>query len=98
MSEVNLFDDYEESVWAEVQLQNNDKLLVGVVYRSNSGGSENNIKLFKMFQSLQSLTLYTHKLVMGDFNMPGVNWETFSGSNPMEESFVEAVRDSFFLA
>ena len=94
VSEVNLYEDYEESVWAEVCLQNDDKLLVGVVYRSNSGGHENNTKLFDMFKSLQSLS-YTHILVMGDFNMPGVNWKTFSGSNPMEDNFVEAVRDSF---
>ena len=94
VSEVSLFEDYEESIWAEVILQNNDRLLVGVVYRSNSGGQENNLKLFEIFKSLPCLS-YTHVLIMGDFNMPGVNWGTFSGMNHLDEVFIEAVRDSF---
>ena len=94
VSEISLFDDYEESIWVEVHLQTNDKLLVGVVYRSNSGGCDNNSKLFEMFKSFSCFS-YTHMLIMGDFNMPGVNWRSFSGTSHMEENFVEAVRDSF---
>ena len=54
VSEVNLYEDFEESVWTEVCLQNNDNLLVGVVYRSNSGGHDNNTKLFEMFRGIPS--------------------------------------------
>ena len=37
---------FQESVWRIIQLKNNDKLLVGVVYRNPSSSNINNDKLF----------------------------------------------------
>ena len=34
--------DYQESLWMEVQLTGKDKLLIGCIYRSDSGTQDNN--------------------------------------------------------
>ena len=98
-SEVQIFEDYEESVWGEIALHGSDRLLIGVVYRSNSGSEENNDKLLSMFRSISSLS-YSHVLLMGDFNLPGIDWSTFTTShstNHLEHKFIESVRDSFLI-
>ena len=45
--------NYTESVWCSVRLANNDKLLVGYVYRSSSSSNDNNMKLNALLKNAE---------------------------------------------
>jgi hypothetical protein len=58
---------FQESVWISVKLVGGDELLVGCIYRSNSGTDENNEYLLKLLNEVNKAK-YSHVLIMGDFN------------------------------
>ena len=68
--------EVEESVWCEVRLRNNDKLLVGCIYRSPNSGHENNTQLNKLIVEVAKIQTYTHLLIGGDLNYPGIDWQS----------------------
>ena len=67
-------DNYEESVWVTINLRNQDKLLVGCIYRSPNSTTENNNKLLNLLRNLGNKKL-THLLIVGDFNCKEIDWE-----------------------
>ena len=96
-NEVIMTDDYEEYVCAEIKLQHNDKMMITVIYRSDSGTQLNNGKLLKFMENVSSKQ-YTYKLIMGDFNYKHIDWHHSSTSlsdASNEHSFIECIRDSF---
>ena len=97
--EVNIQTTFEESIWCEGKLEGNDRLLIGCIYRSESGTTENNNKLRELIWKISTLG-YSHVLIMGDFNYKDIKWENWStpGCNEYSDEFlfVEALRDSFF--
>ena len=97
--EVNIQTTFEESIWCEGKLEGNDRLLIGCIYRSESGTTENNNKLRELIRKISTLG-YSHVLIMGDFNYKDIKWENWSTPGCNESSdeflFVEALRDSFF--
>lgn len=80
---VHLDTNYEESVWAKCKLNKTDKLLIGVIYRSPNSSEENNERLNDSFRKLSN-TDYSHILIMGDFNFPGIIWPEGMCSGPSE--------------
>jgi hypothetical protein len=72
---------FQESVWISVKLVGGDELLVGCIYRSNSGTNENNECLLKLLNEVNDAK-YSHVLIMGDFNFEKINWNTWSTSSP----------------
>ena len=96
--EVNIQTTFEESIWCEGKLEGKDRLLIGCIYRSESGSNENNSKLRELIQKISKLS-YSHILIMGDFNYKDIKWDNWSipGCNESSEEFlfVEALRDSF---
>ena len=69
--------DFQESVWAEIRLNKNDSLLVGVVYRSPGSTDQNNLYLNGLItEAVQSK--HSHFLLLCDFNYPIINWEACS--------------------
>ena len=65
--------NFKESCWCEIILKNNDKLLIGAIYRSPSSGMANNLKLNQMISTAVGLN-HSYIVVLGDFNYPGINW------------------------
>ena len=57
--------EVEESVWCEMKLRNNDKLLIGCIYRSPNSTLENNARLNKMIIDAARLKTFTHVLTGG---------------------------------
>ena len=79
--------------WCTISLRNNDKILVGVVYRSPNSNSENNNKTVNLIPNLSEFTDYSHCLILGDFNLPTINWATLSftdGKQSLSVTFVNA--------
>ena len=90
--------EVEESVWCEMKLGNNDKLLIGCIYRSPNSTLENNPRLNKMIIDAARLKTFTHVLIGGDFNYPGINWqnETTARSDVHPETlFLESIQEAF---
>ena len=57
--EVNIQTTFEESIWCEGKLEGKDRLLIGCIYRSESGSNENNSKLRELIQKISKLS-YSH--------------------------------------
>jgi exonuclease III len=89
--------NFQDSVWCSIKLDNNDKLLIGCVYRSPNSSNENNIKLKEsLLSALKSPE--THIVVMGDFNFPEIDWESESSRTPdhrPSSEFVETIRETY---
>ena len=87
---------FQESVWIEIKLNQKDNLLVGCIYRSDSGSDENNINLRSLIKEAVD-TKHSHLLVMGDFNYREIQWETWTSSKEECRNFIECIRDSFLF-
>jgi hypothetical protein len=69
-----------------------------VVSRSPNSTEENNSKLLNI---LSNLPYNSHTaLIVGDFNMPKINWETWStptSAESKEHKLIESLRDNFLI-
>ena len=70
---------YSDSVWCEVRLRNNDKLLVGCIYRSPSSTSDNNARLGQVVNSACTRGI-SHLMILADFNYSEIDWDTWTSS------------------
>lgn len=95
-SEIKSPSHFEEILTVRIKLNKKDTLLVALVYRSESGSTENNEQLNSLFESLSGIR-HTHLLIMGYFNYPHINWTNLStpGSTSREALFLEAVMSSY---
>ena len=79
-------------------MRNNDKMLVGVVYRSPNSSYEYSLVIINLISSLSEYVGYSHCLLMGDFNFPYINWTTltaFEGDQSLSARFLSACEDGF---
>lgn len=99
-SEVQINVEYQECVFADIKLKNRDKLLVGTIYRSDSGTIDNNMRLLSLMKKISNDRKYSHKLIMGDFNFASINWSTWTTPHSeahLDYKFIETIRDTFFF-
>ena len=88
---------FQESVWAEIPLNSDDTMLVGVIYRSPGSSEANNEKLNQTVTEAVGLN-HSHFLLMSDFNYPNIKWDSESTeSNTVEDTFIENIRDNFLF-
>ena len=64
-----------ESIWCRIPLTNKDSLLFGIVYRSPNSTNDNLQNLCYLLTQAAN-TGASHLLIIGDFNMPHINWST----------------------
>ncbi|CAG2196936.1 unnamed protein product [Mytilus edulis] len=98
-TEITMKTEFQENIFIKVKLNQNDKLLVGLIYRTPSNSSkEYNDKLVNLMSEATDMG-YSHILIMGDFNYPEINWETWNTKgdrpNSTENKFLEALQDNF---
>ena len=90
-------DNFKESVWCEIGMNNKDKLLVGGIYKSPNCDAENHERLNRLITQAVDMK-YKNTVIIGDFNFPEINWETWtvnkSETHPAFH-FVEGVSDNF---
>jgi endonuclease/exonuclease/phosphatase family metal-dependent hydrolase len=87
----------KEAIWCEIKINNLEKLLVGLVYRSPNSSAENNVAINEMIGALNNET-QSRVVVMGDFNYRDIDWKHWILSAPenhVSHEFIEAVRDSY---
>ena len=91
---------FQESVYVEISLADNDTLLCACMYRRGETDEKNNDTLRNILLELSSKQ-YSHLLVMGDFNFNGINWEEIScpdqDLSSLNHLFIECIRDCFFF-
>lgn len=88
----------EESLWCEMKFEENDKLLVGSVYRSPNSSIENNALINKLFDNMANGK--SHVMIVEEFNYPEIDWiEGIAPKDPKYEAshFIETVHDSFLV-
>ena len=88
---------FQESVWWSIKLRNRDSLLIGWLYRSPNSSDDNFNNMLQIFNQVKT-EIFSHKLLMGDFNLREINWSDMTTTvNEQHKAnlFAEAVRDSF---
>lgn len=88
--------DFEESVWCLLETET-DKILIGCIYRSPNSSEENNQRLLNQLQEVITSYSHTHVVIVGDFNLPNVNWEGKSSTrrDNFSNQFVDLLDDLF---
>ena len=98
--QIHLNVEYEEYVCASVKLNNEDKLLIGLVYRSPNSNNDYNNMLQKLLSEACKRN-YSHILIMGDFNMANIdreNWHSEGDpTDTMEYKFIECLQDNYLF-
>ena len=91
-------EDYDSSVWCWVTPCKGTKILVGSIYRSTSSTHENDNQLLEMIEKANEIAGENRLLIMGDFNVPKVDWENaevLPGAKIIEREFLETITDNF---
>jgi hypothetical protein len=77
-TETHMETNFQENLFVKIKLNQTDRLLVGLVYRSPSNRtSEYNDKLCSLISEATSKG-YSHILIMGNFNYPYIVWENWN--------------------
>ena len=100
--EIKLDGKFEESCLVEIRLRGGDVMLFCCCYRSPTASDkseENNEKLNQLLRTISNKK-YSHRCIVGDFNLKNINWTNWS--TPMNEKstearFIEAVRDCYLF-
>ena len=90
---------FKESISVEIQLKGSDKLFISCIYRSPSSHRNSINELLIAMKEMCKLN-YSHTLIVGDFNLKKINWETMTTNtceNSPETEFVEGVKDLFLF-
>ena len=93
----NLSDsNFLESVWVDVNINKQDKILIGGIYRSPNSEHDNTQILFDLINSACQEKC-KQKIIVGDFNFPEIdwsNWMTTTNENHNSFRFLECLRDN----
>ena len=97
-NQVELANAVKDTVWVEITLGKEKKMIIGGIYRSPNNNNNNNKLLFETIYSASQLNK-DNILLMGDFNCSGINWEDFSTTEQNVDSLsfklIETMRDCF---
>ena len=81
----------EDASWIEVKTSNSASRLYGCVYRSPNSSSVNNELLLKNLEWAN--TNFKEIVILGDFNLPTINWDLNQATGSYPNSFLESVSD-----
>ena len=90
--DLNKKSDFEEYLFCEVSGSNNEKMLLGVFYRSPNSSTENNDNLLSLI-NIDHNKNYDVVCIMGDFNFSNIRWDG-KYTNQKDQDFIEASRDA----
>lgn len=88
---------FQEGLLCEIEFNNTDKPVIAGMHRSPSSCFENFQELCILFKEVCNLK-YTHILLLGDYNIPGIDWKSYTtekGIDSVEYKFIETIRDCY---
>lgn len=98
--EVIMDTPFHENLFLQIRINKNKSILLGIVYRSPSSSDENNDALLDLLEEAAGKG-HEKLVIMGDFNYPGINWETWNihGENTEkhEYKFIQKLQDIFLF-
>lgn len=95
--EIDIDTDFRECVFVKINLKDDNRMLVGCLYRSPSADDNCHSQLNNLLLKISSLEKnFSHILITGDFNYPNINWDTWSSSDNVGRDLLECVRDCYF--
>ena len=98
VTEMKTETQFEEHIFLSIPLKSPDRLLLGCIYRSESGSEENNDQLVTLMKESTKLN-HSHTLLIGDFNYKDIDWNywtTPKSENSREFKFIQCVRDTYY--
>ena len=81
-----------ESMWIDIHIGRNKKIVVGIIYRPPNLDEEASTTIM---QELERASRYNNVYIMGDFNYRGIDWESMTSDRGSEE-FLNTIQDSFY--
>ena len=93
--------DFSEKLFVECKLNDGNNLLIGLIYRSSNDerASVYAEKLNDLFTLVSNMKA-THKIIMGDFNYPQIDWNmeiSKVGEEHIASKFLKTTKDLFFI-
>ena len=91
--QVEMNTQFQEYICVAIELKRSEKLLFTSIYRSPTSTDEYFLQLNNLLRKISN-TKYTHKLAVGDFNYPDINWatcDTKAVPGDVEFEFVETL-------
>ena len=92
--ELNPPNKAEDSTWLIMNTFNNIKRVYGCIYRSPNSSPDNNSKILENMRWINELC--NEIVLVGDFNLPTINWETLTSHDAYSDTFIETL-DSMAL-
>ena len=91
--EIKFQTPYDDHIWIEVNLRNNDKLLCGCIYRSPFKDTTRETTS-KVCEIIQEAVLKNKErlLICGDFNYPEIDWENDYVNTEAITPFIETLQ------
>ena len=71
-NQVEIANAAKDTIWVEITLETEKKMIIGGIYRSPNNNKSNNTLLFETIYAVSQLNK-DNKLLMGDFNCSGIN-------------------------
>lgn len=94
----DITNSFSEKIIVECMISEGKTLLISLIYRRQDLPVSNAEKLNDLFEILAQRKA-THKVVIGDFNYPQIDWHTESSTvsnDHIASKFLKASKDSFF--
>ena len=86
---------FEEHILQEIKIDDNDSVIVALLYRSPTSDNVNNLNLIELLRELASMK--PEIVSMGDINLKYIDWEnlvaTNSDENDINHTFLECVKE-----
>ena len=89
---------YDSSVWCWVSPVKGKKILVGAIYRSPTSVVVNDNQMLRLFDDANTVAGENRLLIMGDFNVPKVDWATnkvLTGARRIDRELHTTISDLF---
>ena len=93
--EVKIHDLFEENLNLLINLNKGDKILISAIYRSPNSDRSNNDELNNYINELDKFSA-SHKLVVGDFNFPTINWTEKTAPDGTAQAFLESIEETYW--
>ena len=89
----------EQELWIKIK-KRNVTFLAGIIYKSTSSSATNSAKILDSLNWAVSTVKPSHLLIMGDFNLPAINWISeppllFHDRDEISNEFLKTLDDLF---
>ena len=90
---------FAENVFIRINVNENDHIFVGCIYRSPSSTALNHTSLLELLDCIE-YNKYCNVIIVGDFNLPDINWKFPSTVNTQGYSceFIKKLETKLFTS